>query len=122
MPPSSITCAPTIGHRLRNRIRKGKFVDFDRLLLVDSHKPPSLQYSSVDDATTILSRLGKGALVDLKSAFSMVPVHRHDWELLGIHWRRAYYVDTCLPFGLRSARYLFNQFAEALQWILQNIL
>ncbi len=96
MPPSSIACTPPIGRRLRNRIRKGKFVDFDRLLLVYPHKPPSLQYSLVDDATTILSRLGKGALlakVDLKSAFSMVPVHNHDWELLGIHWRRAYYVD-----------------------------
>ena len=83
----------------------------------------SLHYSSVDDATSILSRLGKGALlakVDLKAAFRMVPVHRNDWELLGIHWRHSYYLDTCLPFGLRSAPYLFNQFAEALQWILQN--
>lgn len=83
----------------------------------------SLHYASVDDATSILSRLGKGALlakVDLKSAFRMVPVHRDDWELLGIYWKQAYYVDTCLPFGLRSAPYLFNQFAEALQWILQN--
>ena len=34
-------------------------------------------------------------------------------------WKEAYYVDTCLPFELRSAPYLFNQFAEALQWILQ---
>ena len=83
----------------------------------------SLHYSSVDDATSILSELGKGALlakVDLKAAFRMVPVHKTDWELLGIHWKQAYYVDTCLPFGLRSAPYLFNQFAEALQWILQN--
>ena len=83
----------------------------------------SLHYSSVDDATNILSSLGKGALlakVDLKSAFRMIPVHREDWELLGIQWKQAYYVDTCLPFGLRSAPFLFNQFAEALQWILQN--
>ena len=29
-------------------------------------------------------------------------------------------VGTLSPFGLRSAPYLFNQFAEALQWILQN--
>ena len=51
----------------------------------------------------------------------MVPVHSRDWELLGILWQQAFYVDTCLPLiGLRSAPYLFNQFAEALQWILQN--
>jgi hypothetical protein len=83
----------------------------------------SLHYSSVDDATSILHKLGKGALlakVDLKSAFRMVPVRREDWELLGIRWKQAFYIDTCLPFGLRSAPFLFNQFAEALQWILQN--
>ncbi len=59
----------------------------------------SLRYSSVDDATRILSKLGKGAFlakVDLKSAFRMVPVCRGDWELLGIHWKQSYYVDTCL--------------------------
>ena len=83
----------------------------------------SLRYASIDDATRMLSALGKGALmakVDLKSAFRMVPVCRNDWELLGMKWREAYFVDTCLPFGLRSAPYLFNQFAEALQWILQH--
>lgn len=77
----------------------------------------SLHYASIDDATRMLSALGRGALiakVDLKSAFRMVPVQRQDWELLDIKWREAYYVDTCLPFRLISAPYLFNQFAEAL--------
>ena len=60
------------------------------------------------------------AKVDLKSAFRIIPVRKQDWELLGIHWRNQYYVDTCLPFGLRSAPYLFNQFADALEWILRN--
>lgn len=50
----------------------------------------------------------------------MVPVHCDDWELLGMSWKGAFYVDTCLPFGLRSAPYLFNQFATALRWILAN--
>ena len=84
----------------------------------------SLYYTSMDDdAIHILSALGKGALmakVDLKSAFRMVPVRRQDWELLGMKWKEAYYIDTYLPFGLRLAPYLFNQFAEALQWILQH--
>ena len=35
-------------------------------------------------------------------------------------WREDYFVDTCLPFGLRSAPYLFDQFVEALQWTLQQ--
>ena len=58
--------------------------------------------------------LGKGALMP-KVDFRKVPVRRQDWELLGMKWKEAYYVDTCLPFGLRSTSYLFNQFAEALQ-------
>ena len=83
----------------------------------------SLHYSTVDDAIGSLLQLGVGALmakIDLQSAFRMVPVRRTDWELLGIHWQNHYYIDTCLPFGLRSAPYLFNQFAMALHWILQT--
>ena len=29
-------------------------------------------------------------------------------------------MDTCLPFGLRSAPYLFNCLSEAIHWILVN--
>lgn len=55
---------------------------------------------------------------DLKSAFRMVPVSPDDWNLLSLHWKGKFYMDTCLPFGLRSARHLFNHFAEAIIWIL----
>ena len=81
----------------------------------------SLHYSSVDDAVRILITMGPAALMakaDLKSAFRMIPVRPHDWELLGMQWNGAFYFDTCLPFGLRSAPYLFNEYADALQWIL----
>ena len=80
----------------------------------------SMHYSSVDDAIQLLSAWERGALmakVDLKSAFRMVSVRHQDWELLGIYWRDLYYVDTCLPFGCRSAPFLFNQFANAIHWI-----
>ena len=83
----------------------------------------SIYYSSVDDAVAILLHLGKGALmakIDLKSAFRMIPVHCSDWDLLGMHWRRQYYVDTCLPFGLRSAPFLFNEYATAIEWIMTH--
>ncbi len=83
----------------------------------------SLTYSSVDDAVRIVMRLGKGARMaktDLQSAFRMVPVHPDDWDRLGIFWQGRYFVDTRLPFGLRSAPFLFNQYADALLWILQQ--
>ena len=83
----------------------------------------SLQYVRVDDAIRILQRLGKGAFMaktDLKSAFRLIPIHPDDWNLLGVHWQSKFYVDLYLPFGLRSAPYLFNQLSEAFEWILKN--
>ena len=83
----------------------------------------SLQYSTIDDAIAICHTLGKGALmakVDLKNAFRLCPVRPEDWHLLGIHWRDRFYVDKCLPFGLRSAPFLFNMVADSLHWILEN--
>ena len=75
------------------------------------------------DAYTIINELGTGALlskIDLKNAFRLIPVRQADWNLLGIHWKDKYYIDTCLPFGLRSAPFLFNQLADAIHWILHQ--
>ena len=85
--------------------------------------PYSLQYVRVDDAIQILQSLGPGAFMaktDLKSAFRLMPIHPDDWNLLGIYWQSNYYVDLYLPFGLRSAPYLFNQISDALEWILKR--
>ena len=74
--------------------------------------PYSLQYVRVDDAIRILKSLGPGSFMaktDLKSAFRLIPVHPDHWHLLGIHWQSQYYIDLYLPFGLRSAPFLFNQ-------------
>ena len=60
------------------------------------------------------------AKIDLKDAFRLIPVRPKDWNLLGIHWKKQYYIDTCLPFGLRSAPLLFNQLSTAIHWILQH--
>ena len=35
-----------------------------------------------------------------------------------MHWRGKYYVDTCLPFGLCLAPFLFNEYATAIKWIM----
>ena len=83
----------------------------------------TLSYCSVDDAYAILNLLGTGTLmskIDLKNAFHLIPVRPNDWNLLGICWRNKFYVDTCLPFGLRSAPFIFNQLSVAIHWILQH--
>ena len=82
----------------------------------------SLKYISVDTATDAIMEIGRGCLlakIDIKSAFRICPVHIEDQPLLGIKWQGAFYYDKVLPFGLRSAPYIFNCLAEALCWILQ---
>ena len=83
----------------------------------------SLSYCSIDDAYSFINALGPGTLlskIDLKDAFRLIPVNPSDWNLLGIQWRGEFYVDTCLPFGLRSAPYLINRLSQAIHWILAN--
>ena len=57
------------------------------------------------------------AKIDIKSAFRLLPVHPADRHLLAMRWRDNIFIDTCLPFGLRSAPKLFNILADLLSWI-----
>lgn len=83
----------------------------------------TLRYSTIDDAVKIIHQLGRNAelaKIDIKCAFRNIPVRNKDRDLLGIYWKNNYYIDRCLPFGLRSAPCIFNQYAEALEWILKH--
>ena len=65
----------------------------------------SLSYPSVRDAIKEIAHCGQGCLLakaDVKSAFRIVPVHPDDRLLLGMKWREQLFIDTTLPFGLRS--------------------
>ena len=78
-------------------------------------------YITIDDAITKILTLGPGALIakiDIRNAFRMVPVHPADRHLLAMRWRNGIFIDTCLPFGLRSSSKLFNILADLLAWIL----
>ena len=80
-------------------------------------------YAKIDDAIRLIVKLGKDALmakVDIKNAFRIVSNHPDDYYLLGMTWREHYFVDLALPFGLRSAPYIFNSLADLFQWILVN--
>ena len=83
----------------------------------------TLQYIRVDDAIALVLQHGPGCFMsktDIQSAFRIIPVHPHDWELLGMSWKGRYYFDKALPFGLRSAPYLFNQLSDALEWLVRT--
>ena len=83
----------------------------------------SLSYVSVDDAARMVLRRGPGALLaklDIESAYRIIPVHPDDRPLLGMRWKGVTYVDTNLPFGLRSAPKNFTALAYALSWVFVN--
>ena len=76
-----------------------------------------------DDAIALIVKYGKSALmgkVDIKNSYRIVPIHPDDHYLLGMKWRNRYFVDLALPFGLRSAPYIFNSLADLFHWIIVN--
>ena len=82
-----------------------------------------MKYVSVDDAIAHIMRSGPGTLlakIDIKSAFRLIPVHLQDRHLLAMEWRRNLFIDTCLPFGLRSAPKLFNILADLAEWAMRH--
>ena len=79
--------------------------------------------SKFDKAIEMLQKLGKGTLmdkIDIRHAFRICPLRSEDHELLGTYWEGFYFIDVQLPFGLRTAVFIFNSFADALHWILQS--
>jgi len=83
----------------------------------------TLHYITVDQVSRLVSKLGPGALMakfDVEAAYRDVPVHPSHRVLLGMKWRDQFYVDLVLPFGLRSAPFIFNSIADMVERILVN--
>ena len=83
----------------------------------------SLQYITVDSAIEQIRQTGHGTLlakINNNSAFRLLPVHPADRHLLSMRWDKNIYIDTCLPFELRSAPKLFNILADLLSWIFEH--
>ena len=93
---------------------------------VNDHIPPefgTLQYETFKSAVQAIAKAGKGSMLmkrDLKSAFRMIPICTEDQWLLFFEWEGTYYQELFLPFGLRTAPFIFNLFGEAFEWILQR--
>ena len=80
----------------------------------------SIAYVSVDNVAEVITALGQGVFMgkcDVQSAYRNVPIHPHDAGWLGLQWEGVVFVDTALPFGLRSAPKVFTAIADAFQWI-----
>ena len=60
------------------------------------------------------------AKVDVKSAYCHIPIHPDDEWLMGMLWDGDLYIDTALPFGLRSAPKIFTAITNAVEWIIRQ--
>lgn len=60
------------------------------------------------------------AKIDWKSAYRQILVRPEDLHLLGFFFEGAFYVDTRLPFGLRSSAGIHGRYAELLTWIYER--
>ena len=78
---------------------------------------------SFEEAVSLVKKAGQGCKlikVDVKAAFRLIPVRQQDLHLLGMKWDGHYFVDLCLPFGLRSSPPIWERFSRMLRWLLIN--
>ena len=92
-------------------------------LIVDTSLP---ERSSVNDgipeplcSLIYVTSHAKGP-VDIRSGYRPVPVLSDDWQLVGMLWEQALFVDTALPFKLRSAPNILTANADAAKWIVKQ--
>ncbi len=83
----------------------------------------SLVYVTVDMAIEQITKLGQGsrlAKIDIQHAYRIIPIHPQDRLLVGMQFEGRVFLDTTLPFGLRSAPKIFTAVADALKWVLRD--
>jgi len=81
----------------------------------------TLQYSTVDQVLQHVIHAGRSCIIvkrDIKDAFRNIPLSIEAQRLMGFSWKGVVYFERCLSFGLRTAPFLFNLFAEGFHWIL----
>jgi hypothetical protein len=124
---SPLGAAPKMAHEVQTGWRRIHDLSFPNGSSVNDGIPSefgSLVYQILDDAIALIAKHGKGVKLhkrDLKDAFRKIPVSPYDYWLLLFTWDGVTYVDIFLPFGLRTAPFLFNMFAEGLHWILEYL-
>ena len=80
----------------------------------------TVQYTTIDDAIQIIRELGAGcfmAKTDIQKAFRLIPISPEEHHLLGFTFQGLYYIDTCLPMGLKSSCRIFETFSSAIEQI-----
>ena len=82
----------------------------------------ALTFPTVDDITTELTRLGRGALlykVNVSRAFRHVKVDPGDYDLLGLHWQ-GFYIDMCVPFWMQHGSQIFQCLSDSVRYMMHE--
>jgi hypothetical protein len=128
-PPFPNFCASPLGTATRKRNPKRRLINhlsWPAGNSVNDGIPDTeakIRYESFESALRLIRSFGRGTLLaklDLQDAFRHIPVRPQDWPLLGFHWDSHFYYVVVLMFGIKSAPYIFNLFAEALHWIIKR--
>ena len=83
----------------------------------------TLTFPTVDDITSEVRSLGRGChlyKVDISRAFRHVKIDPRDYDLLGLEWGDASYIDTCLPFGNRHGTQMFQRISDAVRYVMRQ--
>lgn len=84
-----------------------------------------LRYTKFNEFLAMVAEAGQDSVMikrDMKDAFRNIPLAPHIFWLFGFCWCGSFYTETCLPFGLRTAPFIYNLFAEAFHWMLESYL
>ena len=81
------------------------------------------EYTRFDTAVEMVAEAGMGvdlAKEDIKSAFRLLPMHPKDFEVLGVKFEGKYYLDKCLPMGVRCAPAYFETFSTFIEYCVRE--
>ncbi|XP_077868109.1 uncharacterized protein LOC144357942 [Saccoglossus kowalevskii] len=83
------------------------------LYLEEPFKP---RYPSIDNLVNLINSSGHDCML-FKCDIRWIPVDPRDFHLLGITWRDHIFIDTKLPFGLRSSAMACQRCTNALMYV-----
>ena len=83
----------------------------------------TVKYASFLDAVKVVQGQGPGCFLaksDISDAFRLLPLHPSQYHLMGFQFKGKFYYDKCLPMGCAASCKKFEEFSDALKWILVN--
>ena len=83
----------------------------------------TVQYAKLQDAIKLIQECGQGCYMaksDIADAFRLIPLHPSQYHLTGFQFQGKYYYNKCLPMGCSSSCRIFEEFSDAIKWILTN--